>query len=298
MRLQEITPPVFSLSGTTAVSSAVVTSLAPLYAPLFGQVLAPFFGMPVSGAGIASGATVAVVTSSTQVTLSANATASGTVVLTFGAEPVSLSDAKLHCRIEYDDDDALVGRLITSARRWAETQLRGALITQTQMLYIDSFPSAGGYYNRAIREIWPSLGGLPSGLGFYPGLVPNSTGVIDIPKPPCQSVTSVAYYNFAGTLTTVATAAYNVSMGTPARIQPQYSTVWPVSRPTIDSVMVTFVCGYGPIAAAVPGNIQSAMLLAIGYWYENRELAAEGAYMVIPDAAMALLGADDPGIYS
>ena len=96
-------------------------------------------------------------------------------------EPVTLDEAKLHARVEYPDQDALVTSLIVAARRYCETCLRAALITQQWVLMLDSFPSAGGYYNRAIREIWPSMGGLPSGLGFYPGMVPNSTGVIDIP---------------------------------------------------------------------------------------------------------------------
>src|SRR3974377_971688 len=101
-------------------------------------------------------------------------------------EPVTLAEAKQHARVEYPDDDALITGMIVAARRMAETRLRSALITQTWNLYLDSFPSAGGYYNRAIREIWPSLGGLPSGLGFYPGLIPNSRGVRDIQLTPAQ----------------------------------------------------------------------------------------------------------------
>src|SRR4051794_4197557 len=110
-------------------------------------------------------------------------------------EPVTLAEAKLHCKVDFTDDDALITSLIAAARMVCETRLRQALVTQTWVLYLDSFPSAGGYYNRAIREVWPSLGGMPSGIGFYPGLVPNSTGVIDIPLPPLQSIVSVQYYD-------------------------------------------------------------------------------------------------------
>jgi Phage gp6-like head-tail connector protein len=213
-------------------------------------------------------------------------------------EPVSLTEAKLHARVEYPDDDALISSLITSARRYCETALRGALITQTWALMLDSFPSAGGYYNRAIREIWPSLGGLPSGLGFYPGLVPNSTGVIDIPLPPLHSITSVNYYDFAGVLQTVPSSTYNVSLGTPGRIQPAYSKVWPISRPTIDCVQITFVCGQGNDGTAVSENVKTAIKMMVAAWYEQREAFAQGQFAPVPMCVDALLSPDEPGIYA
>jgi hypothetical protein len=213
-------------------------------------------------------------------------------------EPVTLAEAKLHARIEYSDDDALVTSLITAARRYCETAIRAAFITQTWTLMLDSFPSAGGYYNRAIREIWPSLGGLPSGLGFYPGLIPNSTGVIDIPLPPLQSITSVKYYDFIGVLQTVDPTTYNVSLGTPGRIQPQYSKVWPISRPTIDCVQITFVCGQGAAEANVSPNVQTAIKMLVAHWYENREAVAQGQFGSVPMCVDALLSPDEPGIYA
>lgn len=214
-------------------------------------------------------------------------------------EPLALSDAKQYLRVDITDDDNLITGLITSARRAVETRLRQALITQTWVLYLDSFPSAGGYYNRAIREIWPSLGGLPSGLGFYPGLIPNSTGVIDIPRPPLQSITSVQYYDFSNTLQTVDPTLYNVSLGVISpRIQPQYSHVWPISRPTIDSVQITFVAGYGSAAANVPQPIITAMMMLVAHWYEHREVVTAEPFLSIPDVVDLLLATEDQGSYA
>lgn len=213
-------------------------------------------------------------------------------------EPLTLDEAKLHLRVDFADDDDLIASLIVAARRYLESASKQALISQQWRLMLDSFPSAGGYYNRAIREIWPSLGGLPSGLGFYPGLIPNSTGVIDIPKPPLISLDAVSYWDFSNTLQTLATDRYNVSLGTPARIQPAYSKVWPISRPTIDSVQIDFTCGWGTDATAVPDTYKSAMRLLIGAWYMNREAEAGVVTTRLKLGVDALIGADEHGAYA
>jgi hypothetical protein len=306
MRLQLITPPVFQMTGVLTTGSTAVSNLAVVGGnPNPAMVYLPFAGQPVSGAAIPAGTTVASVTDATDIVLSQEATASGSAMLRFGTEPVTLEEALTQIRFEIPSTDpvfatetSLVHRLIAAARRHCETRLRSALITQTWILYLDSFPSAGGYYNRAIREVWPSLGSLPSGLGFYPGMVPNSTGEIDIPLPPLQKIVSLTFFDFQNNLQTVDPATYNTSVGTPGRIQPVYSTVWPISRPTIDSVMITFTAGYGPLEVNVPESVQVAMKFLIGHWYENREAVAATGYAAVPDTVDLLLGIDDPGIYA
>lgn len=279
-----------TVNGTLTGGQASITGIADT------SVLAG--ALYCSGPGVASGALVVSIDSPTQVTLSGPATSSGTVGLTFVIEPLSLAEAKQHARVEFTDDDELIAGLIASSRLYCEAHLRSALLKQSWTLFLDSFPSAGGYYNRAIREIWPSLGGMPSGLGFYPGLVPNSTGVIDIPWPPLISIDSLEYDDFQGNVQSVPSDSYNVSLGTPARIQPQYSHVWPISRPTIDSVRINFTCGYGGTSASVPSNVRAAMKLMVAHWYENREWVGSGTtYTTVPNTVDALLSPSDPGIY-
>lgn len=277
-------------TGTTEQGSPTVTGLSDT-TQLVGA-------LGVSGAGIPSYTYVNSIDSTTQVTLDQDATASGAVSLTFTIEPVTLWEAKKQARIEYPDDDYIVATCIWAARRYVETRLRQALMTQTWTLYLDSFPSAGGYYNRAIREIWPSLGGLPSGLGFYPGLIPNSTGVIDIPLSPLQGVNSVNFYDFQGNLDTVASQTFNTSLEVVGRIQPQYSLVWPISRPTIDSVQINFNCGYGPTADRIPANIKMAIMAYAAHLFQNREAVQQGQFVVVPMMVESLLAPSDPGVYA
>lgn len=278
-------------TGTLASGSTEVTGIADT-STLVGAV-------GVSGSGLPSGTFVYSIDSSSQVTLNQAATASGAQSLTFTIEPVTLAEAKQHARIEYPDDDALVAALITSARRYAETALKSALLKQQWVLYMDSFPVAGGYYNPAVRQIWASLGGMPSGLTPMPGFVPNSTGVIMIPHPPLISIDAVQYYDTAGVFQTFASSLYSVSLGMVGRIQPEYGKVWPLARPTIDAVQVTFTCGRGATAATVEENVKAAMKLAIAHWYENREWINIGNIpTTVPNTVDALLSPSDPGIYA
>lgn len=293
--------PTTTLDGVTAINQVTVTGTLASGQPTvtgLADTSALVGALGVSGAGIPGYTYVVSIDSATQVTLDQNATASGSASLTFTVEPVMLAEVKQHAVILNPDDDYLAAAAIMAARRYAETRLRQALMTQTWTLYLDSFPSAGGYYNRAIREIWPSLGGLPSGLGFYPGLIPNSTGVIDIPLSPLQAINSVKYYDFQGNLDTVSSSTYNVSLGVPARIQPQYSLVWPISRPTIDSVQVNFTCGYGNTADKIPENIKMGIKAYAAHLYANREAVNQGQYAVVPLMIDALLSASDPGVYA
>lgn len=293
-----------ALTQVTAVGT--ITSGSPTITGIAGGTAQICGALGVSGVGIPSYTYVNSIDSTSQVTLTQSATASGAISITFTLEPVSLAEAKMHARVELPDTDpaaplnnALIAGYIRASRLYCETRIKSAILTQQWILYLDSFPSAGGYYNRAIREIWPSLGGLPSGLGFYPGMVPNSSGVIDIPLPPLQAVNSVQYYDFAGNIQTVNPAAYNVSLGSSGRIQPQYSTVWPISRPTIDSVFITFTAGMAATAAGVAENIKIAMAMMVAAGYENREAtSADGIFMIVPMGVDAMLSIVDPGIYA
>ncbi len=285
-----------TFTGTLTSGSPTVTGISST-ASLNGA-------LGVSGVGLPDYTYVQSIDSLTQITLTQAATSSGSVSLTANIEPVTLPEARFHCRDELLStdsaivlDNALIAELVSAARRYCETQLKSALLTQSWVLYLDSFPSAGGYYNRAIREIWPSIGGLPSGLGFYPGLVPNSTGVIDIPLEPLQSITSVNYTDFEGNTDTVATSAYDVSIGMQGRIQPAYSKVWPISRPTIDSVQITFVAGYGSTASTIPPHVKLAIKMLVAHWYENREACLDQQLWPVPLAIDSLLSPSATGKY-
>ena len=171
-------------------------------------------------------------------------------------EPVSLAEARLHLRVDFSDDDALIMALIRSARLAAETITGRQLVTARWKYILDSFPG-------------PSLMGVPAGRPFtLPG------HAILIPKAPVQTIVSIDYLDMNRTPQTMPAANYIADLACePARITPVFGQIWPIPLPQIAAVSVTFDAGYGN-PADVPEGLKSGMLLRIGSLYQNREEVA------------------------
>ena len=172
------------------------------------------------------------------------------------AEPVSLAEAKLHLRVDFADDDALITSLISAARQAAETLTGRQLVTARWKLVLDSFPG-------------PSLMGVPAGSMFsLPG------HAILLPKCPVQSVFATEYLDMSGASQTMPPAEYTVDTACePARVTPVFGRIWPISLPQIGAVEVTYDAGYGP-AASVPEGLKSWIKLRVGSLYAHREEVA------------------------
>ena len=55
-------------------------------------------------------------------------------------EPVTLAEAKAHCKVDISDDDAYISSLITMSRQYVEQILDISLISQTLEARYDTFP--------------------------------------------------------------------------------------------------------------------------------------------------------------
>lgn len=164
------------------------------------------------------------------------------------AEPIDITAAKLHCKVDGTDDDTLITALIASARQQAEHRTGRALVTQEWELSLDSFPNDS----------------------------------LEIPLPPLRSVSSITYLDTAGTRQTLANTEYQVITDElVGRVVPAYSKSWPSCRVHPGSVVVTFSAGYGA-ASDVPESIKSWMKLAVGTWYENRDATVDGQFSELP----------------
>ena len=171
-------------------------------------------------------------------------------------EPVSLLEAKLHLRVDFDEDDMLIASLITAARQAAETLTGRQLTTARWKQVLDCFPG-------------PSLMGVPAGQAFtLPG------HAILLAKAPVQSVVSINYLDMGSVNQTMPALTYTVDVACePARITPVFGQIWPICLPQIGAVSVTFDAGYGT-ASQVPEGIKSWIKLRVGSLYAHREEVA------------------------
>jgi uncharacterized phiE125 gp8 family phage protein len=182
-------------------------------------------------------------------------------------EPVSLLEAKLHLRVDFDEDDMLIASLITAARQAAETLTGRQFITARWKQVLDCFPG-------------PSMMSVPAGQVFsLPG------HAILLAKAPVQSVVSIDYLDMASALQTMPASSYTVDAACePARITPVFGQIWPVSLPQMGAVSVTFDAGYGD-ASRVPEGIKCWIKLRAGSLYAHREelaLLSRGKIEALP----------------
>ncbi len=163
-------------------------------------------------------------------------------------EPLTLDEAKAHCAISQDDDNALVNAYLMAARGAAEQYLNRALFTQTWKLQLSDFADV----------IW-----LPMAA-------------------PLQSVTSVQYYATDGTLTTLSGGTYMVdTTSEPGRITRAPNQVWPATQADrLVTVIVTYMCGWSSVDD-IPELIKHGIRMAIAQADADRtggtvEAAASG----------------------
>lgn len=154
---------------------------------------------------------------------------------------VTLEEAKLHLRVDHDEEDALITGLIMAATEDAEAFQGRSFTTRTLRLHMDRFPTGNG--------------------------------AIYLPYAPVQSVEEVAYTDAGGAKNVMNATQYTVdAVRSPARIAPAAGHSWPnTTLLAISAVSVTYKAGYGDGPADIPATVKQAILLTVGHLYENRE---------------------------
>lgn len=175
-------------------------------------------------------------------------------------EPVTLAEAKLWCRIDDDDtaQDAMVLVMIQAMRRYAENYTRRAYVSRTLQMRLWGFPE------HCIR----------------------------LPFAPLQSVTSITYIDSNGSTQTLdgSPSLYQWDTASePGVVMPVYNDTWPTTRYDLDSVRITYTCGYAS-QSLIPANLKLWMQARISTLNENREQLIRNNMVNIPrDFADGLL---------
>tara|TARA_R110002012_G_scaffold3132_1_gene14660 strand:+ start:910 stop:1455 length:546 start_codon:yes stop_codon:yes gene_type:complete len=152
---------------------------------------------------------------------------------------ISLAEAKAHCVVEHNLDDAYLSGLIQAATAATESYTRTIITKRPITRAFDNF--------RKMR--------------LYA---------------PLRSVTSITHIDDDGASQTVASGIYQVlgawtaeNQSKIAEIVLAYDQDWPDTREQREAVTVSYVAGYDQ--NEIPEDLRAALLLMIGHLYANRE---------------------------
>lgn len=158
-------------------------------------------------------------------------------------EPLALSVAKAHLRVDSDDEDVLITGYIQAAREYVERATGRALYTQTWDYTVDDFP--------------------------YPD-------PIRLPRAPIQSISYLKYYDSGGVLSTLDSATYIFDPSSAfGELALAYNATWPAYQLRRNAITVRFVAGYGDTPNDVPMPLRAAVQLMTAQLYMNRESVTE-----------------------
>lgn len=154
-------------------------------------------------------------------------------------EPVTAAEFKTFARIDGSTEDTQIEAMLKAVRQSAELWTGRAFISQTYVMTLD---------------FWPK------------------NGIIQLPRPPLISVTSIVTLDEDNVETTYSSSNYYLNtVSTPAEIILKSGA----TAPTKDTrergwIKVTFKAGYGDTAANVPQQIKEAIKMWATVVYENR----------------------------
>jgi len=174
-----------------------------------------------------------------------------------GETPVSLAEAKVHLRVDSNDENDLITSLIEAATGHLDGRagiLGRPIVTQSWRL--DTLGPVGGRVMIGIADV--------------------------------QSVTSVKYL-VSGSELTWSSAEYRLGRAGLSSwfVEAKDGYSFPAADDQEDAFRVTFVAGFGA-SEDVPAPIKQAILLLVGHWYANREALANSTMTELPLAVAAL----------
>ncbi|AHE55531.1 head-tail connector protein [Sphingomonas sanxanigenens] len=155
-------------------------------------------------------------------------------------EPITLAEAKAHCRVLDDSEDSLFPGWIAAAREVVENFTGHILAPREVTQTFDDF-------GRVELRAWPIA---------------------------ADAVFVVSYTDPAGVDHVVGDARL-ISGVRPARLRPAFGAAWPMPLYSPGAVSVTVTAGYAT-PADVPQSLKQAMLLLIGHYFANRDAVITG----------------------
>jgi len=156
-------------------------------------------------------------------------------------EPLSLTEAKLHLRVDHTNDDALIPTLIKVAREWCEGFQNRAFVQQTIEAKRDNFETT-----------------------------------MLLPIPPLKEVSSIQYVDANGDTQTLGTSVYDVdTISEPGLITLAYNQSWPVYRSIHHAITITYKTGY---ILTFTEAVDTDTITAAGHTYSDTDIVRLSNY--------------------
>ena len=181
--------------------------------------------------------------------------------------PVSMSSMKDHLRIRHNHQDKLIRDYIVAAQELVESQLGITLTITTRSHVLSRFPS---------------------------------TGCIELPYPPLQSLTSIQYYDSSNASQSldVSSDVYTITRRkVPAQVLRTVDEDWPATYGRHDAVTIAYTAGFGGSHKSIPESLKHAIRIMVQDWYEAGTPAAPYEHAT-HQAVRTLLSAWRTGSYA
>lgn len=154
---------------------------------------------------------------------------------------VTLPEAKNFLRVDHDDEDLLISRILTAAQEYCEV-----------------------FQNRTY---------LPTGYQYWLDGVPGEM-VIWLPRPPVVSVDSVKVFDVDGGEHVLPPGSFDVDIiSEPGRVL--LREIPAVEPREFNTIVVEYTAGYQD-PSKIPSRVRHAILLLTAHWYQNREAVLVG----------------------
>lgn len=162
---------------------------------------------------------------------------------------LTLTRAKLHLKLAiteedaaaYTDEDVIIQGLIDAAYQYAEHYTQAVLATRSKTLVLDAFPAGAGK--------------------------------IELPWTPVAAIDALDYITPEGIEQSLEAEALRLdTRGIYPTLAPQWGSQWPRTTGEPECITITATAG----DEETPPDVQVALLLLIGHWYENRESVVIG----------------------
>lgn len=162
---------------------------------------------------------------------------------------VTTAAAKLHLKISYSADDALIDICCSMAQAYIEAETGCWLGEQTWDCFLDTFPASD---------------------------------TIKICKRPIKTISSLKYLDTTGVEQTLSSSLYTVAKGIDTRLVLKTYQTWPSIDTVPQAVKIRAVGGYKLSAdlslgeSELPKDLYKAMFLLLTHYYEHRGLIYTG----------------------